>query len=54
MDALQLADEVESEIYCQEAAAMLRQQYAEIQLLKELLNKFGITVEKKAQDGHKN
>ena len=32
-----------------EAAAMLRQQQVEINALKELLNEFGITVKRKAQ-----
>ena len=39
MNALELADEVESGIYCQEAAAMLRKQEAQIKELQVLLDK---------------
>jgi hypothetical protein len=39
MNALELADEVESGIYCKEAAAMLRKQHKEIEELKALFDK---------------
>jgi thioredoxin-related protein len=38
MNAYKLADEVESGIYCQEAAAMLRKQAEEIEYWKEKFN----------------
>jgi hypothetical protein len=56
MNANELADIVdrwaykESAEYLTDAANMLRQQQAKIEMLKKLLDDFGITVNKKAQE----
>jgi hypothetical protein len=57
MNANELADYLDNSVeamimseqpYIDQAAAMLRQQQAEIEMLKKLLDDFGITVNKKA------
>ena len=52
MDANELADELDKYkgIATRDAATMLRQQQAEIEALKQLLDDFGITVKLKAQE----
>jgi hypothetical protein len=59
MNANELADYLDNNVeamlmseqpHIDQAATMLRQQQAEIEMLKKLLDDFGITVTKKAQE----
>ena len=59
MNANDLADYLDNNVeamlmseqpHLDQAATMLRQQQAEIEMLKKLLNDFGITVNRKAQE----
>ena len=58
MNANELADKLMSSLtmeydcdkYMEQAATMLRQQQAEIEILKKLLDDFGITVNRKEEE----